>query len=124
PLGTGSYRLLVALLAVVLSVCYFASPSLAQTTFGSVVGTVTDKSGAVLAGATATLTNVATNEVRKMTVSDSGTYSFVNLQPGTYKLDVDDPGFKHFTASGIEVQTGGTTRTNAAMQVGDVSHTV
>lgn len=110
--------------ALILCVCSFMQCAYSQTTFGSVVGNVTDNSGAALAGAQITLTNVGTNEARKMSASTSGVYSFADLQPGRYKLDVDAPGFRHFTLTGIEVLTGGTTRANAAMQVGEVSQTI
>jgi hypothetical protein len=95
-----------------------------QTTFGSVVGSITDSTGAVLAGASVTLTNAGTNEVRKMTANSSGGYSFADIQPGTYKIDVDDPGFKHVTINAVGVLTGGTTRANAVMQVGGQSETI
>jgi len=118
-------KLRLAFMAFVLSfLCCFASSGRAQTTFGSVVGSVTDPTGAALAGVEVKLTNTGTNEVHRMSASNSGVYSFADIQPGTYRLDVDGPGFKHFTLNGIEVQTGGTTRANALMQVGNVSETV
>jgi len=95
-----------------------------QTTFGSVVGSVTDQSGAALVGATVTLTNVGTSEAHNMVAGTGGVFSFVDLQPGTYRLDVDDPGFKRVTINSIGVLTGGTTRADAVMQVGNVSQTI
>ena len=114
-------RRLLSLQVVIGCFAYFISTAMCQTTFGSVVGSVTDSSGAALAGASVTLTSVGTNEARKMTANASGVYSFADLQPGTYKVDVDDPGFKHVTINDIGVLTGGTTRANAVLQVGGQS---
>jgi len=111
--------------AVVLAfLCCFGRAASAQTTFGSVVGSVTDKTGATLAGAQVTLTNVGTNETHRMVTTGAGVFSFADLQPGTYRLDVEDRGFSHYTLNGIEVQTGGTTRADAALNLGDVQQTV
>jgi hypothetical protein len=72
-----------------------AAPSLsAQTVYGSIVGTVTDISGATISGAAVALTNLGTNE-SKSTASDSnGNYTFVNLLPAGYGITVEKPGFK------------------------------
>jgi hypothetical protein len=115
---------LLAILTVLFCAVWMVQAGNSQTTFGSVVGSVTDSSGAVLAGASVTLTSVGTGEVHKMTANSGGVYSFVDLQPGIYKLDVDNPGFKHISINQIEVQVGSTTRANAVLQVGNVSQTV
>jgi hypothetical protein len=96
----------------------------AQTTFGSLVGTVTDPSGAAVPGAKVTLTNQDTNQVHVIDSSEAGTYSFVNLNPGTYRVDIDTPGFKHLTLSNLQVQVGGTARADASLPIGNVSETV
>ena len=93
----------------------------AQTSNGTVVGTVTDASGAVLPGATVTLINSGTAE-RKTTVSDaSGNYQFVNLIPGNYKLEVENRGFKRYSREGIRVEVESSLRIDARMEVGDVA---
>ena len=114
----------LVLASVLAFLCCFARTAVSQTTFGSVVGSVTDNTGATLAGAQVTLTNLGTNQTHKMETGGGGVFSFADLQPGTYRLDVEDRGFSHYTLNGIEVQTGGTMRADAALKVGDVAQTV
>jgi hypothetical protein len=96
----------------------------AQTSFGTVVGTVTDASGAEIPGAQVTLTNNDTNATLTAKTGSGGNYSFLNLLPGSYKVTVSNPGFKGFTQTPVDVQIGGTARVNAALTVGNVTETV
>ncbi|MEP6756597.1 MAG: TonB-dependent receptor, partial [Chthonomonadales bacterium] len=114
--------LVLLLLLLVSSIC--GTKIQAQTTFGSVVGTVTEASGAVISGARITLTSEETNQPHTMDTGSSGTFSFVNINPGSYRLDVDMAGFKRLVLSNIQVQVGGTARADAALEVGNVSETV
>src|SRR5581483_12242905 len=68
-------------------------PAVAQTTFGSILGNVTDQTGAALAGTTVTLTNTGTSDQRTVQTDANGNYQFVNLVPGTYNLDFEKTGF-------------------------------
>src|SRR5579863_7240502 len=68
-------------------------PLHAQQFFGSIVGTVTDTSGAIIPGATVTLTNVGTNEKHIATANAAGNYQFVNLVPATYRVEVNQANF-------------------------------
>jgi Carboxypeptidase regulatory-like domain len=95
-----------------------------QSTFGSISGTVTDASGAALPSAKITLTNTATSAKETFTTSQDGLYSFVNLNPDVYVLDVEKTGFKHFKRDSIVVQVQQNVRIDAAMEVGAVSETV
>ena len=114
--------------AAVLSLGIFLlMPSLylhAQSTYGSISGTVTDPSGAAVSGANVTLTNVSTSEKRTATSGDDGHFTFVNLFQGQYRLDVEKPGFKHFGRPNVEVQVQQDTRVDAGLTVGQVSETV
>jgi hypothetical protein len=96
----------------------------AQQASGSVVGTITDNGGAVVPNATVTLTNIDTGDTRTANSNGSGDYQFIDLVPGNYKVDVALTGFKHFTRLNVVVQVQGSTRVDAALQVGDVSQTV
>src|SRR5712691_3931610 len=96
----------------------------AQTFVGSIVGTITDSSGASVAGAKVALTNTATGERRAATSGADGNYQFVNLIPGLYRIDVENAGFKHLTRDSIEVQVQATVRVDGLMQLGDVGQTV
>jgi hypothetical protein len=99
-------------------------PALAQTFFGSIVGTVTDATGAVLPQSSLTLMNLGTSE-RKTTESDpAGNYQFLNLVPGRYRVEVEKAGFKRLTRDEIVVEVQAAVRIDAGMQVGDVGQTV
>ncbi|MBV8829863.1 MAG: carboxypeptidase regulatory-like domain-containing protein, partial [Acidobacteriaceae bacterium] len=98
--------------------------SYAQTTFGSIVGTVTDPSGAALAGTPVVLTDLGTSEKRTQTTNSDGFYQFVNLTPGSYSVEVSKSGFKRILRSPVTVQTETTTRIDLSLQVGDVTQTI
>src|SRR5437773_10210153 len=88
----------VGMLACILGTMLLAlSPAWGQTTFGTVVGTVSDTSGAVIPAAQVVLTSLATSEKRTATTDDTGGYTFVNVLPGNYRVEVEKEGFKHFT---------------------------
>ena len=87
-------RTRVAGLFVVWLGCVLLSSSVwGQTTLGSSVGTVTDATDAVAANVLVTLVSLGTNEKRVSTTSADGLYSFVNLVPGTYRIEVEKSGF-------------------------------
>ncbi len=108
----------------VLTCSFSTGPVLGQTFYGSIVGTVTDQSKAVVAGAHVTLTNTGTAEGRTDQTDANGNYQFVNLLPGVYRVDVDSPGFKHLTYDQVQVQVQAAVRVDAALQLGDVGQTV
>ena len=86
--------------------CLFASAVLPQASFtGTIVGTVTDPAGAVIAGAKVTVTNTATNEVARTAADTAGNYFVPNLRPGTYKVEVE--------ASGLSVSSGTKSRSRS-----------
>jgi outer membrane receptor protein involved in Fe transport len=126
--GTAQLRLcpakLMTLVLAVIAVIAVPYLSFAQVRFGTIVGTVTDSTGATVSGATVKLTNLGTNETRTMQTSSGGIYAFPNLVAGLYRVDVETSGFKHFTQEKVEVQVDVTTRVDAALQVGNVSETV
>ncbi len=118
-----------AIPALGLALCFcitliFSPPLSAQTTYGSIAGTVTDPSGAAITDAQVTVTNVATAEKRVEPTGVDGLYSFVNLLPGRYRIDVEKAGFKRTTRSDVIVDVGQSIRIDLTMQVGDVTQTV
>ena len=80
-----------------------------------------DSSGAAVAGAQVTLTNTGTQEKRVQPTGDQGLYSFVNVTPGNYRLDIEKAGFKHFTRTDVVVQVQQDTHIDATLPVGQVS---
>jgi hypothetical protein len=121
------YRKLKLFAMGLLVMAYLATMSVpiwGQTFYGSVVGTVTDASGAVIPGASVTLTNIGTNEKRSAPTDAAGSYRFVNLVPANYRLEVEAPGFKHMTREPIAVQVESAVRMDAKLEVGTPSETV
>ncbi len=95
-----------------------------QTSQGSISGTITDTSGAVVAGATITARNTATGATSQTTSSNAGSYSLPNLNAGTYDVTATLPGFKVARQSGVVVQVGTTASQNITLQPGEVTETV
>jgi hypothetical protein len=96
----------------------------AQSTFGSILGTVTDQSGAAIPGVTVTLTSLST-QVQQRGQSDSiGNYQFLNLQPSSYSVDFEKSGFDHLKRTSITVTVQAAVRVDATLQVGSVNQTV
>ena len=97
----------------------------AQTTVGtgSIVGTVTDPSGAVVSNAKVTITNTATGQVIEQTTNSSGAYSSGAVAPGSYKVSVSNHGFSN-TSTTLTVQVGNTATANLKLQVGQESQTI
>ena len=96
----------------------------AQSSYGSVVGTVIDTTGADVPGATVSLGNDGTGASEATTTGHGGTYSFLNLNPGSYTLNVSQPGFQSYRRRQVDVQIGGLTRVDVTLRVGDVTQTL
>src|ERR1700723_2701308 len=99
-------------------------PASAQAFYGSIVGRVSDNTGALVRGASVTLTSLATTEKREATTDDTGSYRFVNLLPGSYRVEIGSAGFKHFTQERIDVRVDTVVLFNASLALGDVRETV
>ncbi len=115
-------------LAISLLFCVAAmllsSPLAAQSTFGSISGTVMDASGSAVADAQVTLTSVATSAKQTFTTGPDGLYSFVNLNPGEYTLEAEKTGFKHFKRESVVVQVQQAVRIDVPMELGAVNQTI
>jgi Carboxypeptidase regulatory-like domain len=113
------------LFMVCVGVLLLAAPFVeAQSTAGRVRGTVTDSSGAAVAGATVTLVNVATNVSREATTSGTGEYQLLEVPVGTYEIDINQPGFKRFVRKDIVVDLNAVLSVDVALQVGGSTETV
>src|SRR5690348_9973652 len=98
----GSFVSLLASLVVVLAVVVCAltiQPAKADNLYARIQGVVTDPSGAVLAGTKLTATNVGTNISYQADSNSDGSFVFLNLPIGTYKVTATSTGFRTFTAT-------------------------
>jgi hypothetical protein len=95
-----------------------------QNVYGTIAGTVTDTSGAAVANASVTLTNLDNAQKHSIETDASGNYTFVSILPGRYKLEGEKTGFKKFLREPIEVQIESGLRVDIALQVGAQTETV
>lgn len=96
----------------------------AQTFYGTLVGTVSDASGASIAQANVVLISSERGDRRTAQTGADGNYQFVNLAPGQYRVEIEKQGFRRLVRDNILIEVQSTARIDAAMQVGEVSQTV
>ena len=96
----------------------------AQVTSATIVGTITDTSGAALPGATVTARNVDTGFTRTVPTNESGAYRLEFLPIGSYTVEVTLSGFKTSTRSGIVLNVNDTAKVDATLALGGVAETV
>jgi len=96
----------------------------AQAGRGSINGTVTDPNGAVIPGATVTLTNHATGLTEHSVATAAGLYTFVSLNPGQYQVTASHKGFETTTQNNVTVSVDQMTVVNIALNVGATSEVV
>jgi hypothetical protein len=113
--------LLIGFVAILLS---FVSVANAQTFRGTILGTVTDSSGAAIAGAAVVVKNVNTGLSRTVSTSEDGTYSVPELPIGTYTVTVEKAGFKRGAVTGLKVEVSSELRADVALQTGEVTQVV
>jgi len=105
-------------------VLLFSSFALAQRDLGTITGTVTDATGAVVPGATITITADATGESYKIPTSASGDYTRPALPTGTYTVTVEAQGFRRASRQKVEITAGGRVGVPFTLEVGDVSSAI
>ncbi|MCI0338158.1 MAG: TonB-dependent receptor [Acidobacteria bacterium] len=114
-----------SLFALSLLLCLaLASVSFGQAVYGSIFGTVSDPSGAAVAGATVTITNTGTNVVMTTKSNESGNFNQTRLIPGTYRIKVESSGFKTVVVDTVVVNVDRATESNIQLQAGQVSEEV
>ncbi len=113
-------RVIVAGILVTL----LAGSMVGQTYQGRILGQVTDPSGAVVAGAQVTVSNILTGTTRNLVSNGAGEYVAADLDPGTYRLTVEAAGFKKEQSSAVSLEVGRDVRANFQLQPGAASETV
>src|SRR5690348_7498091 len=99
-----STRVALFTCVAIISITALASrPAAAQVLFGSMVGNVTDASGAAVPGALVKITEMRTNESRTVVTNDGGTYTISTVPAGTYQVEITRQGFRGFLTSDILV---------------------
>jgi len=97
---------------------------LGQVETGTITGTINDATGAIVTGATVTVTNTGTGTEHKIVSGSNGTYSVPDLSPGTYTVQVEHPGFKTATEQAFKLDIGQVVRVDITLVVGDLSQNV
>src|SRR5882757_1503988 len=115
-----AFSLLLSLV-VAFSTCIFVQ---GQSTYGSITGLITDPSGAAIGDARVTLTNLGTAEKRVQPTGSDGLYSFVNLIPGNYRIEIEKQGFKRITQEPVVVQVQQSSKIDVSLPIGQASETV
>ena len=111
-------------LLVTFTLLLFSVSVLAQTTTGRILGTVSDQSGAAVAGASVTVADLQRGTSRTLTTDGSGGYSAPELQPGTYKIRVEGKGFKTTERPNVVIEVATDVRADFALQTGQVTEMV
>ena len=105
----------IAIAAMILAL---TSSAFAQTSKGFFVGTIGDQNGALVSGATIKITNSSTGVARETTSTDDGSFRFDAIDPGTYRIEISQSGFKTIMRDGLIVSAAQTTTANFLLEVG------
>src|SRR5216117_2353585 len=111
-------------LTVVVCLLFFALSAFAQTDRGTLTGTVSDPSGAMIPGVSIEARNVQTGAMYQAGSSETGNYTLAQLPAGTYELSATLPGFKRFVREGIIVAVATVLRIDVTLDVGAAGESV
>ena len=120
----GTAKALVFFCALLFVSVLFSKAAFAQADVGTIVGYVTDPSGAVVSGAKVTVTNQGTKASRTVTTDAQGHYAFPSLVPAPYSISVSAPGFQTYTSSNNTLPTNTTIDVDAKLSVGAQTQTI
>jgi len=112
------------MLVLCAAVCLFRSAASAQAVTGTLLGTVTDASGAVVAGAKVNLTEINTGVVRNADSNTSGNYSFPDIPEGTYRVTLEAPGFKKEIRDNVSVAVNTSARVDVQLHPGNINQSI
>ena len=112
------------LIATVSMLLALSAVALAQTSKGFVVGNIVDPNGAVIVGANVKITNVSTGVSRETVSASDGSFRIDAVDPGTYKVEVSQTGFKTVTRENVIITSAQTTTAQFQLEVGTQSEVV
>src|SRR5467141_5011833 len=112
------------LLCGVMGVLLLCLPLFSQGSSGRIMGTVTDQSGGVVAGATVTVTDTDRGVSKTLVTNEPGEYNAPTLNPGTYKVRVEAKGFKTVERQNVVLEVGREVRVDVSLQPGSVAETM
>jgi hypothetical protein len=122
--GTATRAQQTALLIMCIAISLAFPRAMAQAIFGSINGTITDPSGAVVPNASITITDTDKGTTRVVTGSDSGAYLVHDLIPDHYQLKIEAPGFASVQSEVISVSADSSAQVNFELKPGSASQTV
>src|SRR5213592_1048467 len=115
---------LTTLAVFTLAISLWTPPASGQAVYGSIIGTVTDPSGAAVPNAKVRVTSISKGTSYEATTNADGNYSVTHLIPDTYNVRVEAPGFKAFETKNIPVSVDAAARVDGQFQVGGTTETV
>jgi len=117
-------RTIMCVLGAILGVLFFSLALFAQGSSGRILGTVTDPSGAVIAGAKVSVIDTQRGLTRALTTDQSGEYNAPNLIPGVYTVRVEASGFQTLNRENVEIEVGKEVRVDLTPRPGQQSQSV
>ena len=117
-------RLLLVAATLSLVFSLWVPAAVAQAVFGSVLGTVTDPSGAAVTGAKVTVTSETKNVSTETTTNESGNYAVTHLIPDVYAVRIENQGFKRLEFKDVQVSADTGSKVDGQFQVGSASEQV
>lgn len=111
-------------LGVILTGLLSLVPCQAQVLYGSIVGNVTDGTGAAIPGADVTVIHQETNRSRQTLTDETGAYDFPTISTGSYTVKISMPGFKEFAKTNVQVMLNSVARVDVALEVGEITNSV
>jgi hypothetical protein len=110
--------------SLILLLALLPTAAIAQAVNATLLGTVTDATGALVANAKVTITDTQTGTSRTVTTNASGNYTFPDLAPGRYTVEAEQTGFKKEVRQNIDVVVNTSTRVDVQLQPGNLSESV
>jgi hypothetical protein len=111
-------------LLLLFSLVSISAPVYAQVLYGSIVGTITDPSGAVVPNAQVRAVNPATGETRETTTDSAGRFTLANLIPGSYDIQITSPSFRTYRKTGVPASVNTVSRVDVQLELGGTTQEV